>query len=607
MVNTHRVQQERRKEQDKGYDEEKKIPKLVIRLGKEPKIVSNSDEENSSNLISRENVGSFNTSIADKVKLRKRGQGTTSDAELFKTISLSSLPEKKRKRKNSSSVVPSKLSSNSPLSGETCKEMFQSDSNVVPSLTSELRKTKVTTVPFNDLMQCPSLNYKPCSTFDDTFIENTNVNSYNLPSKRAKVLENYSLDTDNKPSAALSLLDIHQLEVASYEEVSSVEPLHTTFSSLPVPLYFFGVNNAANIMPSTNMLQGINSISLTKDEKKPVLNTEKTNCTHSEVCSNFQNKAADVSLLHHDYLETIDISATEDIEILLKKENDLLDSPMVAEYFFHLKERAEIQKSSNDTVDKIIDLAFELEKQRNSRVISSKDIRVFVLSKYKPYIQARDALKNKINSRDSVKIETKQLSRYSTDHPLSSKSHVRDYKSTHDINGVFKQESQATKEKRKAMGERCIVYVGNIPHGYSVLQLKNRFKRFGAIRDIQIKSKIRGDLNSSDGHFFGSEGTRNYGFITFSCNQEASNAIEGGNKGHKLQFHLSFGARRQFVGEEYKDLDGIVAKNENSIYKCYSRSSFLPQKKEEDYDIVLKNAMAARGVKPQPFRMKCKA
>lgn len=134
-------------------------------------------------------------------------------------------------------------------------------------------------------------------------------------------------------------MDIHQLEVASYEEVSSVEP-----SSLRFPPEFFGIKDVAAVVPAMSMLQGIYSKSLPNDKEKPVLNTKKANSTHSEVSREEQKNATGVATLHDlDYPVTINISFMKEIDVLHTELINL--DPSVAEKFFsHAKELSVVKK-----------------------------------------------------------------------------------------------------------------------------------------------------------------------------------------------------------------------------------------------------------------------
>lgn len=46
----------------------------------------------------------------------------------------------------------------------------------------------------------------------------------------------------------------------------------------------------------------------------------------------------------------------------------------------------------------------------------------------------------------------------------------------------------------------------------------------------------------------------NYGFITYTKSDDATTAIENGNKDQELQYDLCFGGRRQFCRQQYTDL-----------------------------------------------------
>ncbi|GFT01171.1 uncharacterized protein NPIL_28421 [Nephila pilipes] len=158
-----------------------------------------------------------------------------------------------------------------------------------------------------------------------------------------------------------------------------------------------------------------------------------------------------------------------------------------------------------------------------------------------------------------------------------------------------------SQERLKAMHERCVVYVGDIPDWFTIDQLKERFKIFGIIKDIQMKSKETDECRivlKNSPHMSGLFRNmpkdyikKRYGFITYSSHREASLAIDHGNRGHELILSLSFGGRRHFVGEDYTDLDGNTAKNEN-------KNSISTREQNDDYTQMLLLEQRKRGLAP---------
>ncbi|XP_055937062.1 uncharacterized protein LOC129966599 isoform X1 [Argiope bruennichi] len=628
MVNTAGGNVEQKGRQKNENKAQKRVPKLIISLKEKIPVIINSPE------LSVDE--SFSETIADKVKLRKRGRDSSS-VEVFKSISKSILPCKKRRTSCGSSSSPS----SSPHNVETFKIASKANSNKG--------------LPICDAIK--SIIELPREKVKKSVLEMDNVSS-ELPYKRAKHCSfNNQINQLAESSSAANVINIHELEVASYEEVSSTEPFNFSLSS-PLQKYD-DMENIVTLAPSINRVQTVNSFKfpnknvkdqvpaipsvnapqevhyfyLPKKEEECALNKKTT----SKVCCNTE-KMVNVSHNDHAYPITLNESLLKDINVDLlifadKKdelqnlnsstvENELknLDSSTVEEFFSHSKELSLANQRANRYIDALTDLVIQISKQHDSQISNKLNGLVnsavqknsaVQLSPVNHSSQARtnqniSNIKNGICVLDSTKTSVKQFSRSPSSHSPGSKSHARGYRNTHNYNDGFRQENHVAKEKekRKAMDERCIVYVGNIPHGYSEAQLRKRFQKFGTIKDIQIKSKVRCDFNNLDGHSVGSQEMKNYGFITFSSNQEAANAIEKGNREHELKFQLSFGARRQFVGEEYKDLDGIVAKNENSIYKHNSRSSFRPKNKDDDdFDFrkLLLTEMKARGVNTELF------
>ncbi|XP_063818431.1 peroxisome proliferator-activated receptor gamma coactivator-related protein 1-like [Pseudophryne corroboree] len=102
---------------------------------------------------------------------------------------------------------------------------------------------------------------------------------------------------------------------------------------------------------------------------------------------------------------------------------------------------------------------------------------------------------------------------------------------------------QKNYRKDLAIKERRVVYIGKISSRMTRSELSERFSVFGNIEDCTIHFREKGD---------------NYGFVTYSCTEEAFAAIESGHKlrlPDELAFDLCFGGRRQFCKSNYADLD----------------------------------------------------
>ncbi|GIY44522.1 RRM domain-containing protein [Caerostris darwini] len=131
------------------------------------------------------------------------------------------------------------------------------------------------------------------------------------------------------------------------------------------------------------------------------------------------------------------------------------------------------------------------------------------------------------------------------------------------------------KEKDNTCKERCTVYVGNIPLGYTEDDLRQRFEQFGKIKNIHLKPR------------------KNYGFVIYSSQKEAALAIDSGNKGYQEKLKISFGGRREFVGTDYTDLDGYVARNEENKHILNYRAR---DESEGDYELLLNQELKKRGL-----------
>merc|ERR1719266_1894414 len=100
---------------------------------------------------------------------------------------------------------------------------------------------------------------------------------------------------------------------------------------------------------------------------------------------------------------------------------------------------------------------------------------------------------------------------------------------------------EVQRRKQRQVEERRVVYVGRITEGTTRADLRKRFETFGAIEEISVHFRDRGD---------------NYGFVTFRNKADAFAAIEQGNDDTSYpKVDLCFGGRRTFCKEKYSDLD----------------------------------------------------
>lgn len=121
-------------------------------------------------------------------------------------------------------------------------------------------------------------------------------------------------------------------------------------------------------------------------------------------------------------------------------------------------------------------------------------------------------------------------------------------------------------EKQKQIEERRVVYVGKLPEGLKVNDLRECFTKFGPIQDISIHFRESGD---------------NYGFVTFFNRSDAYEVVERGKHDPKLRrFDLCFGGRRQFCRTRYSDLDSV------------DEGPFKRSLGETDFDTLLQKAKA---------------
>ncbi|XP_064465815.1 peroxisome proliferator-activated receptor gamma coactivator-related protein 1-like isoform X2 [Ornithodoros turicata] len=123
--------------------------------------------------------------------------------------------------------------------------------------------------------------------------------------------------------------------------------------------------------------------------------------------------------------------------------------------------------------------------------------------------------------------------------------------------------------------ERRVVYVGNIPEGTTRFDLRQRFGRFGAIEEVSVHFRDRGD---------------NYGFVTFVSKSDAYEAVEHGNDdATQPRYDLCFGGRRQFCRSNWADLDS-QNNYESTDQSRRHRGPVKRQRDGSDFDSLLRAA-----------------
>jgi len=109
-----------------------------------------------------------------------------------------------------------------------------------------------------------------------------------------------------------------------------------------------------------------------------------------------------------------------------------------------------------------------------------------------------------------------------------------------------RKESLEKKKEMEAVDERRVVFVGGFDDSMSECYLMKRFTKFGAIENLKVFRRAKDD------------GRESYAFIYFIRKADANKAIEEGNIGESHQLQLSFGGRRKFCKQRYRDLDDCV-------------------------------------------------
>merc|ERR1719510_765197 len=137
---------------------------------------------------------------------------------------------------------------------------------------------------------------------------------------------------------------------------------------------------------------------------------------------------------------------------------------------------------------------------------------------------------------------------------------------------------EVQRRKQRQVEERRVVYVGRITEGTTRADLRKRFETFGAIEEISVHFRDRGD---------------NYGFVTFRNKADAFNAIEQGNDDTSYpKVDLCFGGRRAFCKEKYSDLESRSFLPNGAKTARVVTPTPLEIEENEDFDSLLKQARA---------------
>ncbi|XP_026792224.3 peroxisome proliferator-activated receptor gamma coactivator 1-alpha isoform X10 [Pangasianodon hypophthalmus] len=121
---------------------------------------------------------------------------------------------------------------------------------------------------------------------------------------------------------------------------------------------------------------------------------------------------------------------------------------------------------------------------------------------------------------------------------LQREEYQRDYEKRE-----VERAEQREKQRKRAIEERRVLYVGRLRADSTRSELKRRFEVFGEIEECAINFRHNGD---------------NFGFITYRYTCDAFAALENGHtlrRPNEPQFELCFGGQKQFCKSNYTDLD----------------------------------------------------
>ncbi|XP_060791330.1 peroxisome proliferator-activated receptor gamma coactivator 1-alpha isoform X3 [Neoarius graeffei] len=132
---------------------------------------------------------------------------------------------------------------------------------------------------------------------------------------------------------------------------------------------------------------------------------------------------------------------------------------------------------------------------------------------------------------------------------------------------------QREKQRKRAIEERRVLYVGRLRADSTRSELKQRFEVFGEIEECAINLKHNGD---------------NFGFITYRYTCDAFAALENGHtlrRPNEPQFELCFGGQKQFCKSNYTDLD--------SHSEDFDPTSAKSKYDSMDFDSLLREAQCS--------------
>ncbi|XP_058251829.1 peroxisome proliferator-activated receptor gamma coactivator 1-alpha isoform X3 [Hemibagrus wyckioides] len=151
---------------------------------------------------------------------------------------------------------------------------------------------------------------------------------------------------------------------------------------------------------------------------------------------------------------------------------------------------------------------------------------------------------------------------------LQREEYQRDYEKRE-----VERAEQREKQRKRAIEERRVLYVGRLRADSTRSELKRRFEVFGEIEECAINLRHNGD---------------NFGFITYRYTCDAFAALENGHtlrRPNEPQFKLCFGGQKQFCKSNYTDLD--------SHSEDFDPTSTKSKYDSMDFDSLLREAQCS--------------